>query len=118
MLGSPMAGPGSASGPSCARFGPALSAGREQGSTSPTLHRNLPLPGRAGFVLLRLHVRGGNLAANVSMMTIESGAETWPTVYTTRSKGFVCSSVTKLKTELLLVGWLGDEGKSRVENKH
>lgn len=63
MLVSPMASPGSGSGPSCAKAGPALSAGREKGSTSPTLHRNLPLPGRAGFVLLRLHVRGGNLAA-------------------------------------------------------
>lgn len=54
----------------CARVGSAFTAGWEQDSTSLALNRNLPLPGQAERVLPSMHVRGGNLAANISAMTI------------------------------------------------
>lgn len=96
--------PGVGSGFSCAVSGLALPSW-EQDSTSLALNIKLPLPGRAECVFLSLHVRGGNLAANISVMTIYSGAETWPMLYEARSKGFVvCSLVTEFKTELPLMG--------------
>ena len=57
----------------CARVGSAFTAGREWDSVSLTLLRNLSFPGYTGYVLLGLHVRGGNL-----VVTNKFGAETWP----------------------------------------
>lgn len=54
----------------CGSVGCAFIAGWQQDSTSLALNRNLPLPGCAECVLLSLHVRGGNLAADISAMTI------------------------------------------------
>jgi len=62
----------------CARVGSAFTAGREWDSVSLTLLRNLSFPGYTGYVLLGLHVRGGNLAADISVVTNKFGAETWP----------------------------------------
>lgn len=62
----------------CARLDSAFTTCREQDSTSLTLFRNLSFPGHTGYVLLGLLVRGGNLAADVSVVTNKSGAETWP----------------------------------------